>query len=129
MDATVARETIGIDAWMVAWNPVYLRSDYLRAGHAPPGAVRIGPWPDKDGWSIAYEFTTGCCMSAWHQLKPDLKTAMLFIHFHTLVVRDGIEPLDVHREFLKLKQYRLHISLDIEGAEGSDPMAGEAPLL
>ena len=36
----------GIDDWMVAWNP-------------GSGEVDIGPWPDRTGWSDAYQMTRG----------------------------------------------------------------------
>lgn len=45
---------------------------------------------------------------------------LLFIHFHTLVVRDGIPIADAHREFLKIKEYRATISRDISGADDGD---------
>ena len=47
--------------------------------------------------------------------KPAL--VALLADFHTLVVRDGIDPQAAHREFLKIDEYRRVISPDIEGAE------------
>ncbi len=41
----------------------------------------------------------------------------LFIDFHTMVVRDGIDPLAAHQEFLKIDEYRERISPDIPGAK------------
>ncbi len=41
---------------------------------------------------------------------------MMFIDFHTLIVRDGIDPQAAHREFLKIDEYRRRISPDIDGA-------------
>lgn len=35
--------------WMVAWN---LDGDE---------SVKVGPWPDLDGWSQGYSMTAGCC--------------------------------------------------------------------
>jgi hypothetical protein len=32
-------------------------------------------------------------------------------------VRDGIDPMAAHREFLKIGEYRRRISAEIEGAE------------
>jgi hypothetical protein len=42
---------------------------------------------------------------------------MLFIDFHTLVVRDGIDPKAAHEAFLAIDEYRQRISYDIDGAE------------
>jgi len=50
--------------------------------------------------------------------KPELEQVMhLFIDFHTMVVRDGIDPHAAHEEFLKIHEYRERISADIPGAE------------
>jgi hypothetical protein len=42
---------------------------------------------------------------------------MMFIAFHTMVVRDGIDPQAAHDEFLKISEYRRRIAPDIEGAD------------
>jgi hypothetical protein len=42
---------------------------------------------------------------------------MLFIDFHTLTVRDGIDPKAAHEAFLAIDEYRQRISHDILGAE------------
>jgi hypothetical protein len=39
----------------------------------------------------------------------------MFIDFHTLVVRDGIDPQAAHREFLKIDEYRKRIAPDTPG--------------
>ncbi len=102
-----------IDNWMVAWTP------------GEPEAVEVGPWPDRTGWSCRpghrLDFTTGCCELARHEWPEDRKVAMLFVDFHTLIVRDGIAPLAAHREFLKIDEYRRRISPDIDGA--ADPLS------
>ncbi len=41
----------------------------------------------------------------------------LFVNFHTLVVRDGIDPLKAHKAFLSIDEYRVTISREIFGAE------------
>ncbi len=97
-----------IDNWMVAWTP------------GEPEAVEVGPWPDRTGWSCRPRrrllFTTGCCELARHEWPEDRKVMMMFIDFHTLIVRDGIDPQAAHREFLKIDEYRRRISPDIDGA-------------
>jgi hypothetical protein len=45
------------------------------------------------------------------------KVMMLFIDFHKLVVRDGVDPQNAHREFLKIDEYRGRIGLDIQGVD------------
>ena len=97
-----------IDDWMVAWTP------------DEPETVEVGPWPDRTDWSCRpghrLSFTTGCCELARHEWPADRKVMMMFIDFHTLIVRDGIDPQAAHREFLKIDEYVRRISPDIEGA-------------
>ena len=94
-----------IDSWMVAWTP------------GEPETVEVGPWPDETGWSDPYSFTTGCCELVRHKWNEDRKVMMMFIDFHTLIVRDGIDPQAAHRKFLKIDEYRRRISPDIDGAQ------------
>lgn len=105
-----------IDDWMVAWTPHTNR-------------IEVGPWPDETGWSDAprYAFTSGCCYVERHRMTTAMKVAMMFIDFHTIVVRDGIDPQLAHRAFLNIREYRLRISPDINGAinENEAPPIGD----
>ncbi len=99
-----------IDNWMVAW----ISGD--------PMAVEVGPWPDTGGWidrvfSGRRTFTVGCCELVRQDWPDERKVMMMFIDFHTLIVRDGIDPQAVHKQFLKIDEYRCRISPDIKGAE------------
>lgn len=96
--------SLPIDGWMVAWKPHH------------PGTIAVGPWPDSDGWSRPYRYTAGCCFSEYRDLPMIAQVAQLFTCFHTLVVRDGIDPQAAHGEFLKIGEYRRRISPDIAGA-------------
>jgi len=103
-----------IDNWMVGWNPLGCGL----TARDKSGAVMVGPWPDYGGrWSREYAFTTGCCELDRHNVPIDQKVAQLFIDFHSMVVRDGIDPQVAHREFLKIDEYRRRISPDIKGAQ------------
>lgn len=58
----------------------------------------------------------------WNPKTGEIKIGVeqakiLFIDFHTIVVRDGVSPQDAHREFLKIDEYREFISPDIDGAD------------
>jgi hypothetical protein len=52
--------------------------------------------------------------------RADLRPLRLFLEFHTLVVRDGIDPHALHKEFLKIDEYRWHLAPDVEGALNPD---------
>jgi hypothetical protein len=47
-----------------------------------------------------------------HELNPAEQAAMLFLDFNTLVVGYGLDPQIVHREFLKIDEYRQMIPSD-----------------
>ncbi|MGC2786155.1 MAG: hypothetical protein WA397_20450 [Roseiarcus sp.] len=49
---------------------------------------------------------------------------MLFIEFHTIVVRDKVPVEAAHRAFLAIDEYRDRISPDIEGATPGDAFGG-----
>ena len=49
--------------------------------------------------------------------------AKLFIDFHTVVVRDKIDPQAAHQAFLVVDEYRSMISPDIESATLEEIMA------
>ena len=80
------------------------------------GEVEVGPWPDYTRWSRSYSMTSGCCHMNRHEMTSEGKAMRLFLDFHALVVRSGINPQDAHREFLKIDEYRRRIDRDIPGA-------------
>jgi hypothetical protein len=47
-----------------------------------------------------------------HELNSAEPSAMLFRDFNTLVIGHGLDPMTVHREFLKIDEYRRMIPLD-----------------
>ena len=69
-------------------------------------------WTGDTGtrWSVA------CHGNAGNSTPEEFHLAILFVNFHTAVVRDGIDPHDLHNEMLKIDEYRQTISPDIEGA-------------
>ena len=81
------------------------------------GEIGVGPWPDTTGWSDRYSLSGGACYTNIRQMSPDQQVAQIFIDFHTLVVRDGVDVQAVHRAFLKIDEFRRSIAPDIKGAE------------
>ena len=103
---------IYLNKWMVAWNP------------GKPEEVMVGPWPDKSGWSRPFLFTSGCCYVERQKMQRSMQRTLMFIDFHTLVVRDGIDPKAAHKEFMKIDEYCRRISPDIDGAWWKNGEAG-----
>lgn len=81
------------------------------------GDVMVGPWPDRTDWSFDYELTGGACYRHWHDMSPEMLALQIFIEFHTMVVRDGVDPQKAHNAFLKIEAYRKLIAPDVDGAE------------
>lgn len=113
------KKDLTINNWVVGWTPSHSTPamDKMRSSDSPPiGAVKIGPW-DKKGWWDAYESSGGCCDEDYRNGDLSYKVMLMFITFHTLVVRDGIDPQILHREFLKIGEYRRRIAVDLDGAK------------
>lgn len=91
---------------VIAWTPTYWRGrDETR------GMVALAPRPPFDAvkgfafWVYATE--TG--------QSDETALAQVFIHFNTLVVRDGIDPKVAHAAFLGIDEYRAAVSPEIQG--------------
>lgn len=100
---------------MYAWTPTTDTSTKSQTA----GKVMVGLHPDLTRWSKPYSRSAGACYLKL-KVKPEVEQiAQLFIDFHTMVVRDGIDPQVAHREFLKIDEYRERISPDIPGAQAA----------
>jgi hypothetical protein len=77
------------------------------------GTAFVDSHPDTTGWSRVYMFPAG----SFAEATDAERVAMLFNAFHTMAVRDGIDPQLAHEALLQLAEYRWAISPDIEGAE------------
>lgn len=95
----------------IAWTPA--GAGPSSKGHATAGQVKVCPRPPYSsvdpygGW--VYAGADGS--------DPDVSdVAMVFINFHTIVVRDGVDPQVAHEAFLVIDEYRERISPDIPGA-------------
>jgi len=87
---------------LIAWNP--------------RGDVKVACVGTKN-WSDGFSRTGGATYSNTRNLTADKSVLMLFIEFHTLVVRDGVQPEIAHKAFLAIDEYRNAIAPDIQGAE------------
>lgn len=92
---------------VVAWTPAG-----WGGRHETQGQVRLAPRPPFDAvkpfafWTYASK--RGQC--------PDQALAQVFIQFHTMVVRDGIDPRVAHEALLGIDEYAAAIAPDVEGA-------------
>lgn len=86
-----------LDHWMIGWNDP----------DATSPCVRVGPWPDLEGWSKEYDSTSGCCfVEYWPKLTRQQKLQEIVNGFFYLVLGEGLDPQAVHAEFWKIAEYR-----------------------
>jgi len=91
----------------IAWTPAWWKSKSETRGQ-----VALAPRPPYravDPFAM-WVYATEAGQSGAEQI------AQVMIHFHTVVVRDGIDPKVAHAAFLGIDEYRAAISPDIEGA-------------
>ena len=98
---------------LIAWTPAGTEW----ATNPTSGQVKVGPLTRKQS-NLASDFacdggasvTSRRNKSGWEQI------ALVFMDFHTLVVRDGLSPEVVHRAFLEIDEYAENISPNIDGS-------------
>jgi hypothetical protein len=102
------------EAAMILWTP---DKDGLPA--ATRGKVLVVQHPSPGHKDLL--FSEGACSAEWTEVDHHIREKRLFILFHTLVVRDGIDAQGAHNAFLEIDEYRHLISPEIDGAE--EPVA------
>ena len=89
---------------------------------ATRGRVQVGPLlnggPD---WTAAYDYTGGAAYTSRRKLKGRDAERLLAMDFIHMVIRDGVDPKEVHRAFLAIDQYRQNmLPPDVAGATDED---------
>ena len=95
---------------MYAWTPATWETPTA-------GKVRIGVHPDRVGWTRPFASCLGACDLSFVEMSDAERITQMFVAFHAMVVRDGIDPQVAHTAFLDIDEYRRAIADDIEGAE------------
>jgi len=100
---------------LIAWTP---KTD-VWDGDPRQGRIQVGKLlrDDERDWTSPYAYTGGAAYTVVRDMKGWQSIGMLFIEFHTIVTRDGLDPAVAHEAFLKIDEYRQRISPDIDGAE------------
>ena len=77
-------------------------------------SVKLAPWPDVEretaGWS-----TVGACFTHVRAKNFQTRQALVFIHAMHMIVRDGLDPYDVHAALLGLEEYQDGLADDMPG--------------
>jgi len=78
----------------------------------PPGSLKVGPFAGNRRWSTPYRMTDGgCCADTLTMSQAEAERETL-VMFNTMVLRDGINPADAHRELWLIDEYRAAICVD-----------------
>ena len=99
---------------LIAWTPAGLPKGGLHTSTI--GMVAIGPVPEREGtdWTADYSMTGGAAFAGREKMLGVKSIARLMVDFHTIVVRDGIDPRVAHKAFLVIDEYRKVISPDTD---------------
>ena len=83
------------------------------------GPVKVGRLigEGEPDWTGPFECTGGAAHMARRKQRGWCVVAMTFVEFNTLAVNYQVPIEDLHREFLKIDEYRWHVSPDALGAE------------
>ena len=97
----IERKEMKLKETLIAWNP--------------EGSVKVGPWPDTVRWSSNYFYTSGAC---WITVDNMTHTELgLFIYqlAMTMIIRDGVDPIFVHGELIKIDEYEERLPPELKG--------------
>ena len=96
-----------------------------RGSSPTAGQVRVGVYPDRVGWTRPFASCFGACDLSFAEASDSERIIQMFVAFHAMVVRDGIDPQVVHTALLEIDEYRAIVD-GIGGAESSkisEPLA------
>lgn len=89
---------------MFAWNP--------------GGEIKVGEWPDRTGWTRPYLMTSGACYVDVQKFNGQRAALFVFVEAMHIIVRDNVDPKSVHREFMKIDEYRDGCAIDMPKIKG-----------
>lgn len=95
---TKARETI------IAWTP-------------GTDLVASGPFHAPGGWSDSYEYTGGAAFADVREMSDQVVRQYLLNLFHTMVIRDRVDPSAAHDALCWIDEFATSINLECPGAK------------
>jgi hypothetical protein len=102
---------------LISWQPSWMGASGVPVGISEQVRVeRRGQHGDR---ARRYRWSDGGCRADLQRMKRKAATAYVILLFNTLVLRDGMNPAAVHRELLKIDEYRRGINLEVDGAAAS----------
>tara|TARA_Y100001938_G_scaffold137831_1_gene202577 strand:+ start:543 stop:920 length:378 start_codon:yes stop_codon:yes gene_type:complete len=80
------------------------------------GEIKVGPYPER-GHTRHLKASVGAVFSDVHEMNGRQQALKTFVEFATLDVNSGLTVNALHKEFLKIDEYRWLIAPDIQGSE------------
>jgi hypothetical protein len=88
---------------MLCWNP-------------DSADVTIVQWPDTHQLSDKYQRTSLACFSGFSKSRFEQRKTQIFIDAMHLIIRDGCDPMAVHKALLVLPEYQDGLAEDMPRA-------------
>jgi hypothetical protein len=88
---------------MIAW-------DVASKAH-PEGRFKVGPWPDKTGWSDEYLMTSGACFTHIRSYSKDEARLYLLSEIITIMDRDNVSFDKIKEQMYESKMIEYFNSL------------------
>ena len=78
---------------------------------ASPKWIKVGPHPDTTGWSNDYVDSFGCHIAGWPPSDDTAHAAGLLLIALEIVIKHGVRPKDLAREFEKIDVWKRRYQL------------------
>lgn len=85
--------------------PRYSYKEVMIAGNNG-GPIKVGPVPDKTGWSDKFEWTIGGCYADVQSTTPEQLKQRVLSDFVGVVVRYQVPVEQAHESFMLVKEYQ-----------------------
>jgi len=105
-DFRIQKGDIPLADAMIAWN-TGVRGWNVDGQHGD-GRVAVIPHPDTRDWQtfLDISMTDGACWSGWRQMPKAKRLAALMHVAWRLACMYGGDPMDIHRAFIVIPEYR-----------------------
>ena len=94
-------QEIPIEKAMILWNT-----------KSEGGQIKVVDHPGR-GRDRQLLSSGGACYAYWREMTTEQRKAQLMVEAWHIVVRDGLDPMDVHRALMVVPEYRDMMSGDM----------------
>jgi hypothetical protein len=99
--------TVSIRDHMITWTPADWQDDPTRGG------ARVVKHPDTSGRGSRYKYSAGACWGEVREWNKKDRTILVLSDALAMILRDGLDPAEVHRALWVLEGYRFGLPDDV----------------